>query len=192
MGSRPTIPPLPQITRRRFLAAAMKAGAVGAMSGTLSVSHALGSSFEVREGLDGMVALVDTVLPGCDSDPEGIPGALEAGALELIHDPYFGVEQYLSLLRISVNVSSFFRYFKRFASLDLEQRTRVLAGLERLVPEINLFFKFVRLAYYSAPRSDVGFGPLDYNGPNLGYIDHPDFSFRDPVCPEMTDEGNLP
>jgi len=184
--------PLPAITRRRFLAVTIKAGALGAISGPILIGHADASEFEAYEGLEGMAALVDTVLPGCGSDPQRLPGALEAGALELINDPYFGVEQYLSLLRMSVNLSSFFRYFRRFASLNLEQRTKVVATLERLVPEINLFFKFVRLAYYSAPRSDVGFGPLDYNGPNLGYIDHPDMSFRKPVSLEMTDEGNLP
>lgn len=143
-------------------------------------------------------ALVDTVIPGCITDPTGAPGAIEAGTITALHQmdqmKIFPISLQLvhDLAEVLLNAAAFFTHFSSFVALDLEARTSVVHGLDQL-PAVFLFLRLIRAPYYSAMTNRVGFDYLGYpGGPNPGY---PDFSFNeaDISSPYPTSVGgNLP
>ncbi|NIO20957.1 MAG: hypothetical protein GTN76_09505, partial [Candidatus Aenigmarchaeota archaeon] len=50
-----------------------------------------------------MEAFADTIIPGPDSDPEGSAGGVEAGALEVLYDPYYGLRPFIGILARNLN-----------------------------------------------------------------------------------------
>ena len=139
-----------------------------------------------------VAAIVDTVVPGRQSDPEGDPGAIDSCAVNLIYDEFWPFVSALPLILSLVNNLASDLHSKTFLECDLKQRTQVLAQAETKLPLIRLAYRFIRSAFYAVNFNMVGAGYLSWPGPNLGYLDHEEFSFRKPVSKELTKDGNLP
>jgi hypothetical protein len=139
-----------------------------------------------------VAAIVDTVVPGADADPTGAPGALDACAMNLVYNAFFPFMEYLPVIVGGVTGLADQEYGKSFMDCTLEERTGVLKKFEEVLPITRLAYRFIRSAFYGAAYNMVGTNYLNWPGPNLGYIDHEDFSFREPVSDELTEEGNLP
>ncbi|MBI3182988.1 MAG: hypothetical protein HYZ28_12700 [Myxococcales bacterium] len=165
-----------------------KAPPPGFVCGAASVACREPGSVEERT----FVAIADTIVPGCASDPDGQPGAAEGCVLSLASDPGLPVAGVLPFLVALVDQYSNRSFDKRFIALDLEARTSVLAAAERDSPLLSYAFRFFRTVHYAGLYNDVGPRSLGYPGGNLGYAGDPDFSFRDPIGQELTPEGNLP
>ena len=139
-----------------------------------------------------VAALVDTVVPGSGSDPDGVPGALDCCALNLIQDAFYPFRDYLPLIVPAVQGLAQELYGRGLPECDLEQRTEVLKRAEEALPVIRLAYRFVRSAFYGAAYTMRGTEELGWPGPTLGYADHPELSFREKLADELTDDGNLP
>ncbi len=139
-----------------------------------------------------VAAIVDTVVPGPASDPDGYPGALDTCAFNLIYDEFYPFVSALPFLLALVNKKSDNKYGKTFEELDLVKRTQVLKESESAVPLMRLAYRFIRSAFYAANYNMVGAKHFGWPGPNLGYTEHKDFSFGKAICKEMTKDGNLP
>lgn len=142
------------------------------------------------------VAFLDTIIPGAGSDPEGGPGALEAGTLE-----YLERVESSKLFPISIDVIHFaatraldtwaaLGWFKTFPALDRRARETCVRQLQ-FVPGVPFLLRLARAPFYTGAINRVGFDWVGYPGPNTGYAD---FSFRQTLArPEPGSvEGNLP
>ena len=137
-------------------------------------------------------AFADTIIPGPHSDPEGSPGGVEAGALEVLYDPYYGLTPFIGLLTRNLNRSSLWWCHKLFKDLDLRQRTAIV-----LFKDYFSFFKLVyehaemlvKLSFYGAIINDVGTDYISFPGPAPGYFD---YSFKEQFAQPQTENGNLP
>lgn len=138
-----------------------------------------------------MQALADTVLPGSNSDPEGEPGALDAGALTVLFDKSYPAYQFIPLISYFLNTISGQTFGKDFYELELNERTQLLENVEKQVSYVSLLTKFIKGAFYAAFVNDVGYKYMEYSGPNLGYRET-DFSFNRQMSNEMTNDGSLP
>lgn len=139
-----------------------------------------------------VAAIVDTVVPGPESDPAGGPGALEAGALNLIYDRFYPAWDYLDSVVVLVDHTARQEFSATFEELELEQREQVLLEAQELLPFLRHLYRFIRGVFFADLHSGTGSDYLGFPGPNLGYIEHPDFSFRRPMSEELSDDGNLP
>ena len=190
------------LTRREFL----KQAGAGAASVTLlaSILESCGDALVGQCGGAGVacrvpttddertfVAIADTVVPGCASDPDGRPGAVEGCVLNLASDPALRVSTFVPLLVSVADTESQSSFGRRFVELSLEERTQVLAQAESLAPTLSYAFRFFRAAHYGGLYNDAGPRSLGYPGGNLGYIDDADFSFRRPIGSERTKDGNM-
>lgn len=139
-----------------------------------------------------MKAFADTIIPGPTSDPEGSVGGVEACALEVLYDPYYGLRPFIGMLARNLNLTSLWWYGKLFKGLDLEERTKIV-----LFKDNYSWIKFVyepaevlvKLAFYGAIINDVGTDYISFPGPSFGYYD---YSFKKRFAEEATDDGNLP
>ncbi len=138
-----------------------------------------------------MSAFIDTVLPGYASDPEGSPGALEAGALTVLFDRSYPTYAFIPIATALLNNEAQNSYNKAFYELDLNSRTSVLSIVEKQLAYISLLIQFVEGAFYLAFVNDVGYQYMGYPGANLGYVDQ-GFSFNTQMSQELTNDGNLP
>lgn len=134
-----------------------------------------------------LAALVDAVVPGKDTDPDGAPGALDGCALNLLLDEYYPFKQYLSLIVTLVDGASGQEYGKTFLEADYEQRLKVLVDVQEMLPVLRLAYRAIRSAFYGGAYNGLGLEYLGYPGGNLGYRHLKEASFRKPVCKEMTD-----
>jgi hypothetical protein len=139
-----------------------------------------------------VAAMVDTVVPGTQTDPEGLPGALDCCAMNLIYDEFYPFVDYLPILVPLVDTTADSQYGKGFVECDLVERTEVLRAVEESLPFVRLAYRFIRSTFYAGMYSLKGTSYLRWPGPNLGYRDHEDFSFGTAVCSELTEDGNLP
>lgn len=139
-----------------------------------------------------LAAMADTIVPGKESDPEGLPGALESCVLNLVHDEFYPFVQTLPAILLLVNNTADLKYSKDFVDLKLTERTAVLKEAEDKLPLVRLAYRFFRSSFYAAVYNMEGGRYLSWPGPNLGYSDHPEMSFRKPIGKELTRDGNLP
>jgi len=139
-----------------------------------------------------VAAIVDTVVPGEDVDPDGIPGARESCALNLIYDEFYPFVQALPFMLLLVDTKAGSLHGKTFMECTFNERTKVLREAEDSLPLIRLAYRFIRSTFYASTYNMVGAAHLNWPGPNLGYTDHPDFSFNAPLSRELTRDGNLP
>jgi len=152
-----------------------------------------GACIQPQTDEERVVALiVDTVVPGSASDPSGVPGALDCCALNLIYDAFFPFTDYLPLILPAVEGVAQDRFSRSFDACCLEDRTEVLARVEEVLPVVRLAYRFIRSAFYGAAYTMRGTKWVRWPGPNLGYAEHPDLSFGEPLCEELTAYGNLP
>lgn len=139
-----------------------------------------------------LAAVVDTVVPGKETDPEGTPGALEACAMNLMVDGAFPFRSYASLITTLVDGMAKDEGAERFIDLAYEPRLAVLVRAQQALPVIRLAFRAIRSTYYGGAYNGVGLDALGYPGPNLGYRHLPEASHRCPVCRERTETGWMP
>ena len=139
-----------------------------------------------------VAAIVDTVVPGPASDPDGYPGALDTCALNLIYDEFYPFVSALPFLLALVDKKADNKYGVKFVQLDLVKRTEILRASESALPLMRLAYRFIRSAFYGAAYTMRGTEYMGWPGPNLGYLDHPELSFREALADELTDDGNLP
>lgn len=142
----------------------------------------------------GLAAILDTVVPGPETDPSGDPGALEACAMNLMVDSAYPFRQYASTF---VGIVDSLAHDGAggptvFADLSHEARLAVLVEAQEVLPILRLAFRAIRSAFYGGAYNGVGLDLLGYPGPNLGYRHIREASFRVPVCTELTATGSLP
>jgi hypothetical protein len=142
-------------------------------------------------------AFVETIIPGTRIDPTGAPGALEAETTAFLiameQSGIFPIS--LSFVQFALSavldLGAFFTHLRGFSQLSLEERTKLVAGLEWF-PGMPFLLRLIRAPFYTATMNRVGWDYLGYPGPNSGYAD---FSFNEwdiaPPCPEAVG-GNLP
>lgn len=139
-----------------------------------------------------LAAIVDAVVPGSESDPEGTPGALEGCAMNLIVDDAFPFRSYASLITTLMDGLATKAHGAPFAGLPLEARVDVLTLAQEELPLLKLAYRAIRSAYFGGAYNGVGLSAVGFPGPNLGYRHLPEFSFRKPVCTERTKDGWMP
>lgn len=185
-------------SRRDFLktiTVLFTSGVVG-ISGLESWTEAaeIGRSGRSHIGEETMKAFADTIIPGPASDPEGSAGGVEAGALEVLYDPYYGLRPFpgILMLAIGLNITSLGCYHKLFKDLDLGQRTKIMlfkdkkSWIKSVYEQAELL---VKLAFYGAIVNDVGTDYISFPGPSFGYKD---YSFNEKFADAATEDGNLP
>jgi len=139
-----------------------------------------------------LAAILDTVVPGPELDPEGAPGALEACGLNLMLDDGFPFRAYAPMIATLMDQTARQAHGKAFLELGYEPRLDVLVKAEDKLPLLRLAYRAIRSAFYGGAYNGLGLDYLGYPGPNLGYRHLPDFSFRRPVCTEASTTGWLP
>ena len=139
-----------------------------------------------------LAAVVDTVIPGADLDPDQAPGGMDSCALNLLFDDYYPFRAQAGVLASLMNLVSQGEYSKNFLEITYEQRIQVLLKAEEEMPILRLAYRAIRSAFYGGAYNGVGLEYLKYPGPNLGYRHIPQASFRKPVCKEMTETGWMP
>ncbi len=184
------------ISRRNFLKGITALGgfSIVGISG-LELWPDTAEAFQAEEWnirVETMRAFADTIIPGPNSDPEDSVGGVEAGALEVLHDPVYGFEPFIGLLSMSLNLTGLWWYGKLFKDLDIRQRTAIV-----LFKDDNALIKLiyqqaenlVKLAFYGAIINNLGTDYISFPGPAFGYYD---FSFDEKFADEATEGGNLP
>lgn len=191
------------LDRRAFLATAGRCGfwaLVASVAGPRGVSLAAsprtptpgfpveGVSAEART----VAAVIETIVPGAATDAEGGPGALEAGALNLVYDAFYPVRPYLAPMVALLDAQARQRHGAPFAELAAPEREALLASVQETLPFLRHAWRFVRGVFFADLHDATGSTWLGFPGPNLGYVDHPEFSFRRALSDEETRDGNLP
>jgi len=139
-----------------------------------------------------MEAFADTVIPGPNSDPEGLVGGVEACALEVLYDPYYGLRPFIGILAIDLNLASLWWYRRLFKDLGFRQRKRIILFKDYfslMKPVYEQAELLVKLAFYGAIINPVGTDYISFPGPSLGYYG---YSFNEKFAEEATTDGNLP
>jgi hypothetical protein len=139
-----------------------------------------------------LAAVVDTVVPGTTTDPEGHPGALESCALNLLLDDFYPFRSYASLIVSLVDAIGQQLHASTFLDADYQQRLEVLIKAQEDLPVLRLAYRAIRSAFYGGAYNGIGLDFVGYPGPNLGYRHLPEASFRLPVCKELTEDGWMP
>jgi hypothetical protein len=138
-----------------------------------------------------MEAFADTVVPGCENDPDGAPGAVQACALNMLYDPYYSLKDFIPILVNNLDKVSNSLYGKEFVELSFDERCQALLKGQKDAP--YPFDQLYRAAIVLCHQAFYGFSQVgnDYTGfpgPSLGYED---FSYGEKFSDEMTEDGNL-
>ncbi len=139
-----------------------------------------------------LAAMLDTVVPGPATDPEGTAGALEACSMNILLDGSFPFRQYADLFAMALDGIAAEAHGGTFVELAYPQRLDVLMTAQEQLPMLRLAFKAVRSAFFGGAYNGVGLRYVGYPGPNLGWRHVPEASFRVAVCRERTDTGWMP
>jgi hypothetical protein len=139
-----------------------------------------------------LAAVVDTVVPGADTDPNGDPGALEACALNLMFDEYYPFKGYADLIATVMNQAAQNSFQTDFLSATYEQRLEVLVEAQEALPVLRLAYRAIRSAFYGGAYNGIGLTFVHYPGPNLGYRHLPEFSSGTAISTEASATGWLP
>jgi hypothetical protein len=116
-------------------------------------------------------AYVSTLVPGPTDDPEGTPGAVEAGAVEELqaHVPYV-----IPLIVADVEAVAVATYAKPFDALGYPEREAIL--VDAFADPARAAHHLVALAigagaFYADFRSRIGGLHMGFPGPSDGYLD---------------------
>jgi len=139
-----------------------------------------------------LAAVIDTVVPGPEVDPDGAPGALEACSLNLLLDEYYPLKSYASLVANLMDKLMEKRVGGAFVEASYADRLQVLVDAQESLPVLRLAYRAIRSAFYGGAYNGVGLDYVGYPGPNLGYRHLAEASFRKAVCQEMSETGWLP
>ena len=139
-----------------------------------------------------LAAVLETVVPGLATDPDGEPGAIESCAMNLMVDDAYPFRGYASLIATLMDSLAKKAHERAFVHIDPDARLGVLVDAQESLPLLRLAYRAIRSTFYGGAYNGVGLGYLGYPGPNLGYRHLEEASFRVPVCKEMTGEGWMP
>jgi hypothetical protein len=181
-----------KITRRFFLKAI---GSFGLFLGTVKITEAaeriecMSASSHSKET---MLAISDVIVPGAKNSSDKSQGAVDACALDIIYDPFFGLEKYIAFLVISIDWSSLWRFGGLYKNLDFDERTFIL----QLKEEKSWFLKkgykgliiLAKLAFYGGYKNSIGLEYIGFPDANPGYHD---FSHEKVFAKEKTVDGNM-
>lgn len=181
-----------KITRRFFF---KTAGSFGFLLGNAKIAESaeriecMSASSHSKET---MLAISDVIVPGAKNSPDKSPGAADARGLDIMYDPFFGLEKYIAFIVISIDWSSFWRFGRLYKNLDFEKKTYIL----QLKEENGWFFKkgfkgiiiLAKLAFYGGYKNNIGLEYIGFPGANPGYHD---YSHEKAFAKEGTANGNL-
>lgn len=136
--------------------------------------------------------LCETVIPGRMSDPEGTPGALECCAMNILYDEFYPFKENARPVVNIIEKIAQDKYERSFVELGQAEREDVLMSAEQWLPLISLVTKFIKAAFFTDAYTTLGWEYVGYPGPNLGYINDPDFGVKEPTSKEKTPDGNMP
>ncbi|MAW06967.1 MAG: hypothetical protein CME61_01650 [Halobacteriovoraceae bacterium] len=178
-----------KVNRRDLLKMSLVSGVA------LNTTNVYSSTWFVKNSKT-LIALIETIVPGKETDPTKAPGGMEAKTFlylqkvekeKLLPLP-FGLIK--TLISGSLNVMSLFKFRKAFHKLSYAEREIIAIKLEK-VPGVHLFYKVIRAPFYTGSINKVGFDYFGYPGPNNGYSD---FSFKKKMADAHPNSvgGNLP
>lgn len=180
------------VTRRFFL---KTAGSLSFLLGNAKIAESAGRiecMSASSHSKETMLAVSDVTVPGAKNSPDKSPGAVDACSLDVMYDPFFGLEKYIVFIVISIDWSSFWRFGRLYKNLDFEKRTYIL----QLKEENGWFFQkgfkgiiiLAKLAFYGGYKNNIGLEYIGFPGANPGYHD---FSHEKVFAKEETVHGNL-
>jgi subtilisin-like proprotein convertase family protein len=122
-----------------------------------------------------LAKLADTVIPNADG-----PGAAEAGAADIMADPFYGMNPYISELVSDIDEATYWAhtYFDDFKNRSLSERTSILEerlGMAWWSPgsvykdAYDGMILLAKLAFFGGVINTVGYGYMGYPGPSTGY-----------------------
>ena len=174
-----------ELTRRRLLAAAgggalglaAMAPAVRALTAAAQALPPPALSPDDPAVRATMAAFADTIVPGPAGGADAEPGALEAGVLDEIYDPFYGAKPTFPLIHDDLAAATP-RALGRDARFSLElpyaDRERVLDT--RMTPRDNPYALLIAaagilvyVAYYGQARSDAGLRVIGLPPASNGY-----------------------
>ena len=139
-----------------------------------------------------LLALIETIVPGKTTDPDNEPGALEAGAVDLLEENHFDIKRYIPYVTFGLNSAAKMRHCKKFEKLDREQRESILRNMELKLPYITLFIRYIKIPFFGGDYNRIGLDYFSYPGPNDGYHHDETRSFVEPIGVELTEKGYMP
>jgi hypothetical protein len=193
------------LTRRRLLATG-SAGALG-LTGIVAVARALADAGTAMaaatpaarlaptdEAVRATVAaLADTIVPGPAGGADSEPGAIEAGVLDVLYDPFYGLAATYPALHADVQLATP-AILGRDAAFDLAlpypDRERVLddrMGANPTATAYELFGVLTYIAYYGQTASATGLQVIGLPPHSDGYFPHHTHRLR---FRGMTKDGN--
>jgi hypothetical protein len=194
------------LTRRRLMACG-GAGLLG-LSGALRVLHALAeaelanaqapplSDQEVRATI---AAYADTIVPGPAGGADSAPGAIEAGVLDELYDPFYGASGAYPGIAADLQTATpliLGRPAKFELALDYADRERVVrdrilegpaGGTNPLAVGYQAVAVLVYLSYYGTPQSELGPRTIGFPPHSDGYFPRHSHHVR---FKRMTRNGN--
>ncbi len=181
-----------KITRRFFI---KTAGSLSLLFSTYKITEA-GERIECvsasSHSKETMLAVADVIVPGMKNSPDKSLGAADACALDIIYDPFFGLEKYIAFLVVSIDWSSLWRFGRLYKNIDFEKRTSILQLKEEKSWFLKEGFKGIiiltKLAFYGGYKNNIGMEYIGFPGANPGYHD---FSHGKVFAKERTIDGNL-
>lgn len=168
------------ISRRSFMKGTTSGVAVlGAGAGVTALArkaHArpwmfpdTATEYPTSEQMTALRAICDTVIPNTDG-----PGAKEAGGADVIADPFYMLNPYISEVVADIDDSTHyvFWWWNCFWDQPLVDRTAVLE--ERLDTSLYAdayrgMILLAKLAFFGGSVNTVGYGYIGYPGPATGY-----------------------
>jgi hypothetical protein len=139
-----------------------------------------------------LAAMLDTVVPGPETDPEGTAGALEACSMNILLDGSFPFRKYADMFALVLDGIANDSHGAALADLPYEKRLDVLTTAQAQLPLLRLAFRAVRSAFFGGAYNGIGLRYVGFPGPNLGWRHVPECSFRTAVCGELTETGWMP
>lgn len=170
-------------TRRRLLATAGALAAGGLVLPASPGASAQGLD-DLLDGLDidldidpaellpTLTAYVDTLVPGPESDPDGTPGAVEAGAVEQLLEqlPYPAIVPFVVA---DVTAAALATHGTLFEALGYPEREAIL--VEAFADPVRSVYHLIAFAvatgcFYADFRNRVGSTHMGLPGPSDGYL----------------------
>lgn len=174
------------LTRRELVAAAAAgalgtAGAVRALQ-TLAAEPAFAQATAPSGAVRAtMAAFADTIVPGPAGGGHDRPGAVEAGVVDELHDPFYGVADTFPAFHVDLQAQTP-RILGRPAAFDLAlpyaDRERVVAdriteapagGTNPYAVGYQAVAVLVYLSYYGTPRGTTGLDVIGFPSYSDGY-----------------------
>ena len=181
------------IARRAFLkgtGVAVLGGVGGAMalSGRAEAIPRWGAYINLTQHEEDTIsAICDAAVPGPSwwgqtSDPEGTPGALQSGALDVMTDPYYGIAPHLEYITADIDNWCYWNWawknwntpylYKELPQPDREyilQQCTIHGGYDYLAYAYRGIVALTKFCFMGGLINTVGTDYIGFPGPNNGY-----------------------